>query len=60
MKEDKNGNDGWGHWGLHPVMQHRRASRICNDFELVGGVFDADMKRGSCLQKTKASLLKML
>ena len=21
---------------------HRRASRICNDFELVGGVFDAD------------------
>jgi predicted dehydrogenase len=21
---------------------HRRASRICNNFELVGGVFDAD------------------
>jgi predicted dehydrogenase len=24
---------------------HRRASRICNDFELVGGVFDADYER---------------
>ncbi len=24
---------------------HRRASRICNDFELVGGVFDVDYKR---------------
>ena len=24
---------------------HRRASRICNDFELVGGVFDADYKK---------------
>ncbi len=24
---------------------HRRASRICNDYELVGGVFDADYKK---------------
>jgi predicted dehydrogenase len=24
---------------------HRRASRICNDFELVGGIFDADNER---------------
>ena len=24
---------------------HRRASRICNDFELVGGVFDSDYNR---------------
>lgn len=24
---------------------HRRASRICNDFELVGGVFDVDYER---------------
>lgn len=24
---------------------HRRASRICNDFELVGGVFDADFSK---------------
>lgn len=24
---------------------HRRASRICNDFELVGGVFDADYEK---------------
>lgn len=24
---------------------HRRASRICNDFELVGGVFDVDYKK---------------
>ena len=25
---------------------HRRASRICNDYELVGGVFDVDYERG--------------
>lgn len=24
---------------------HRRASRICNEFELVGGVFDIDYER---------------
>ena len=24
---------------------HRRASRICNDFELVGGVFDSDYEK---------------
>src|SRR5674536_125892 len=24
---------------------HRRASRICNDFELAGGVFDADYEK---------------
>jgi len=24
---------------------HRRASRICNDFELVGGIFDSDYER---------------
>jgi predicted dehydrogenase len=24
---------------------HRRASRICNDFELVGGVFDASYEK---------------
>lgn len=24
---------------------HRRASRICNDFELIGGVFDADYEK---------------
>ena len=24
---------------------HRRASRICNDFELVGGVFDIDYEK---------------
>lgn len=25
---------------------HRRASRICNDYELVGGVFDVDYEKG--------------
>ena len=24
---------------------HRRASRICNDYELVGGVFDIDFEK---------------
>ena len=32
---------------------HRRASRICNDFELVGGVFDSDYdkKHGICQKR---------
>ncbi len=32
---------------------HRRASRICNDFELVGGVFDADYKRSLEFARTQ-------
>lgn len=30
---------------------HRRASRICNDFELVGGVFDADYEKSKQFAK---------
>lgn len=30
---------------------HRRASRICNDFELVGGVFDADYEKSKKFAK---------
>ena len=32
---------------------HRRASRICNDFELVGGVFDVDFERSRQFAKTE-------
>ncbi len=32
---------------------HRRASRICNDFELVGGVFSADFEKSKQFAKTE-------
>jgi len=32
---------------------HRRASRICNDFELVGGVFDADYEKSKLFAKNE-------
>jgi predicted dehydrogenase len=32
---------------------HRRASRICNDFELVGGVFDADFEKSKQFAKNE-------
>ena len=32
---------------------HRRASRICNDFELVGGVFDADYEKSKEFAKNE-------
>lgn len=32
---------------------HRRASRICNDYELVGGVFDADFERSKEFAKNE-------
>jgi predicted dehydrogenase len=32
---------------------HRRASRICNDFELVGGVFDADYEKSQLFAKNE-------
>ena len=44
MKRIKFGMIGGG-TGAFIGDAHRRASRICNDFELVGGVFDADYKR---------------
>jgi predicted dehydrogenase len=32
---------------------HRRASRICNDFELVGGVFDSDYEKSKQFAKNE-------
>ena len=32
---------------------HRRASRICNDFELVGGVFDVDYEKSKQFAKNE-------
>ena len=44
MKKIRMGMIGGG-FGAFIGDAHRRASRICNDFELVGGVFDADYER---------------
>ncbi len=44
MKKIKLGMIGGG-IGAFIGDAHRRASRICNDYELVGGVFDADYER---------------
>ncbi len=44
MKKIKMGMIGGG-IGAFIGDAHRRASRICNDFELVGGVFDADYQK---------------
>ncbi len=41
MKKIKMGMIGGG-IGAFIGDAHRRASRICNDYELLGGVFDAD------------------
>ncbi len=32
---------------------HRRASRICNDYELIGGVFSSDYKKNKLFAKTE-------
>jgi len=44
MKKLKMGMIGGG-IGAFIGDAHRRASRICNDFELVGGIFDSDYER---------------
>lgn len=44
MKKIKMGMIGGG-IGAFIGDAHRRASRICNDYELVGGVFDADYEK---------------
>ena len=44
MKKIKMGMIGGG-IGAFIGDAHRRASRICNDFELVGGVFDVDYEK---------------
>ena len=35
-----------GGFGAFIGDAHRRASRICNDYQLIGGVFDVDYERG--------------
>ena len=50
MKKIKMGMIGGG-IGAFIGDAHRRASRICNDFELVGGVFDADYEKSKLFAK---------
>jgi predicted dehydrogenase len=50
MKKLKMGMIGGG-IGAFIGDAHRRASRICNDFELVGGVFDADYEKSKQFAK---------
>lgn len=50
MKKIKMGMIGGG-FGAFIGDAHRRASRICNDYELVGGVFDADYEKSKKFAK---------
>jgi predicted dehydrogenase len=50
MKRIKYGMIGGG-IGAFIGDAHRRASRICNDFELVGGVFDVDFEKSKQFAK---------
>ena len=50
MKKIKMGMIGGG-IGAFIGDAHRRASRICNDFELVGGVFDVDYEKSKQFAK---------
>jgi predicted dehydrogenase len=52
MKKIKMGMIGGG-IGAFIGDAHRRASRICNDFELVGGVFDADYEKSKQFAKNE-------
>ena len=52
MKKIKLGMIGGG-IGAFIGDAHRRASRICNDFELVGGVFDVDFERSKLFAKNE-------
>ena len=52
MKKIKLGMIGGG-IGAFIGDAHRRASRICNDFELVGGVFDADYNKSKEFAKNE-------
>lgn len=42
-----------GGFGAFIGDAHRRASRICNDFELVGGVFDVDYEKSKLFAKNE-------
>jgi predicted dehydrogenase len=50
MKKIRMGMIGGG-FGAFIGDAHRRASRICNDFELVGGVFDVDNEKSKLFAK---------
>jgi len=52
MKKIKMGMIGGG-IGAFIGDAHRRASRICNDFELVGGVFDIDYEKSKQFAKNE-------
>lgn len=52
MKKIKFGMIGGG-IGAFIGDAHRRASRICNDFELVGGVFDVDFEKSKLFAKNE-------
>ena len=52
MKKLKMGMIGGG-IGAFIGDAHRRASRICNDFELVGGVFDSDYEKSMLFAKSE-------
>jgi predicted dehydrogenase len=52
MKKIKMGMIGGG-IGAFIGDAHRRASRICNDFELVGGVFDSDYEKSKLFAKNE-------
>ena len=52
MKKLKMGMIGGG-IGAFIGDAHRRASRICNDFELVGGVFDSDYEKSMLFAKNE-------
>ena len=52
MKKIKFGMIGGG-IGAFIGDAHRRASRICNDFELVGGVFDPDWEKTKNLLESR-------
>ena len=52
MKKIKMGMIGGG-IGAFIGDAHRRASRICNDFELVGGVFDSDYEKSKEFAKNE-------
>lgn len=43
-----------GGFGAFIGDAHRRASRICNDFELVGGVFDVDFQKSREFAKSES------
>jgi len=52
MKKIKMGMVGGG-FGAFIGDAHRRASRICNDYELVGGVFDVDYEKSKQFAKAE-------